>query len=149
METIKTTKTVFIKEDLQEHKWYLIDASGKTLGRVAAVAACIARGKRKASYTPNQEMGDYVVIINADKVKVTGKKAKDKIYYTYSTGYVGSLKSLSFDKLIEKNGVSPLSIAIKGMLPHGRLGQRIYENIKIYAGSTHPHLAQNPTIINL
>lgn len=142
-------KTIFVNEKAQKREWYVIDAAGQSLGRVAAKAAAIARGKEKASYTPNQEMGDYVVIINADKVAVTGGKETKKIYYKYSTGFVGSLKAHTFEKTLEKNPTDPIRIAVKGMLPHGRLGRAIMDNVKIYAGSEHPHTAQNPKVIEL
>lgn len=142
-------KTIFVKDKDQTHEWFLLDAAGLPLGRVAAEAAAIARGKRKATYTPNQEMGDYVIIINADKVAVTGDKEQKKIYYKYTTGYVGSLKAHTFEKLLAKHATEPLEIAVRGMLPHNRLGRKIFENVKIYAGSDHPHKAQNPTVITL
>lgn len=142
-------KTVFVNEKAQKRDWYIIDAAGKSLGRVAAKAAAIVRGKEKASYTPNQEMGDYVVIINADKVAVTGGKEQKKIYYKYSTGFVGSLKAHTFEKLIEKHPEDPIRLAVKGMLPHGRLGRTLMGNVKIYAGAEHPHAAQNPKSVEL
>lgn len=141
--------TIFINEKAHERKWYLIDAAGLVMGRVAAKAAAIARGKEKCTYTPNQEMGDYVVIINADKIAVTGGKEQKKIYYDYTTGYVGSLKKHTFEKLLQKHSTSPLERAVKGMIPRGRLGRKIMENIKIYAGSAHPHTAQNPIVVKL
>ncbi len=142
-------KTVFVNEKNQKRDWYIIDATGKSLGRVAAKAAAIVRGKEKATYTPNQEMGDYVVIINADKVAVTGGKEQKKIYYKYSTGFVGSLKAHTFEKLIEKHPEDPIRLAVKGMLPHGRLGRTLMGNVKIYAGAEHPHTAQNPKVVEL
>ena len=142
-------KTIFVNEKEQKRDWYVIDAAGKPLGRVAAKAAYIARGKNKATYTPNQEMGDYVVIINADKVAVTGGKEQKKIYYKYSTGFVGSLKAHTFEKLIEKHPEDPIRIAVKGMLPHGRLGRAIMDNVKVYAGADHPHTAQNPKSVEV
>ena len=142
-------KTVFVNEKAQERDWYIIDAAGKSLGRVAAKAAAIVRGKEKATYTPNQEMGDYVVIINADKVAVTGGKEQKKIYYKYSTGFVGSLKAHTFEKLIERHPEDPIRLAVKGMLPHGRLGRTLMGNVKIYAGAEHPHAAQNPKSVEL
>ena len=141
-------KTIFVNEKEQKREWYIIDAAGK-LGRVAALAASIARGKNKSTYTPNQEMGDYVVIINADKVAVTGGKEQKKIYYKYSTGFVGSLKAHTFEKLIEKHPEDPIRIAVKGMLPHGRLGRAIMDNVKVYAGADHPHTAQNPKSVEV
>ncbi|MEE1167193.1 MAG: 50S ribosomal protein L13 [Treponema sp.] len=142
-------KTIFVNEKEQKREWYIIDAAGKPLGRVAALAASIARGKNKSTYTPNQEMGDYVVIINADKVAVTGGKEQKKIYYKYSTGFVGSLKAHTFEKLIEKHPEDPIRIAVKGMLPHGRLGRAIMDNVKVYAGADHPHTAQNPKSVEV
>lgn len=142
-------KTIFVNEKDQKRDWFVIDAAGKPLGRVAAKAAAIARGKEKATYTPNQEMGDYVVIINADKVAVTGGKEQKKIYYKYTTGFVGSLKANTFEKLIEKHPEDPIRLAVKGMLPNGRLGRAIMENVKIYAGAEHPHTAQNPKAVEL
>ena len=134
-------KTIFVNEKEQKRDWFVIDAAGKPLGRVAAKAASIVRGKEKPTYTPNQEMGDYVVIINADKVAVTGGKEQKKIYYKYTTGYVGSLKAHTFEKLIEKHPEDPIRLAVKGMLPNGRLGRVLMDNVKIYAGPEHPHAA--------
>ena len=142
-------KTLFVKDYEQKRNWYVIDAAGKPLGRVAAKAASVLRGKNKATYTPNQEMGDYVVIINADKVAVTGGKETKKIYYKYTTGFVGSLKAHTFEKLLEKHPEDPIRLAVKGMLPHGRLGRVLMQNVKIYAGTDHPHTAQNPKAIEL
>ena len=142
-------KTIFVNEKAQKRDWYVIDAAGQPLGRVAAKAASIVRGKEKPTYTPNQEMGDYVVIINADKVAVTGGKEQKKIYYKYTTGYVGSLKAHTFEKLIEKHPEDPIRLAVKGMLPNGRLGRVLMDNVKIYAGPEHPHAAQNPKAVEL
>ena len=142
-------KTIFVTEKEQKRDWFVIDAAGKPLGRVAAKAASIVRGKEKPTYTPNQEMGDYVVIINADKVAVTGGKEQKKIYYKYTTGYVGSLKAHTFEKLIEKHPEDPIRLAVKGMLPNGRLGRVLMDNVKIYAGPEHPHAAQNPKAVEL
>lgn len=142
-------KTIFVNEKAQKRDWYVIDAAGKPLGRVAAKAAAIARGKNKPTYTPNQEMGDYVVIINADKVAVTGGKETKKIYYKYTTGFVGSLCAHTFEKLIEKHPEEPVTLAVKGMLPGGRLGRVLLSNVKVYAGAEHPHSAQNPKVVEL
>ena len=142
-------KTIFVNEKEQKRDWFVIDAAGKPLGRVAAKAASIVRGKEKPTYTPNQEMGDYVVIIHADKVAVTGGKEQKKIYYKYTTGYVGSLKAHTFEKLIEKHPEDPIRLAVKGMLPNGRLGRVLMDNVKIYAGPEHPHAAQNPKAVEL
>jgi large subunit ribosomal protein L13 len=136
-------KTIFVNEADAKKNWYIIDASGKTLGRVAAKTASVLRGKNKATYTPNQNMGDYVVIINADKIQVTGNKPDDMMYRHY-TGYVRGLRSYSFNELIAKHPEDPLRRTIAGMLPNGRLGRALMDNVKIYAGSEHPHTAQNP-----
>ena len=135
-------KTAFVKPASVERKWFLIDAEGKVLGRLAARVASILRGKEKVIFTPNQELGDYVVIINADKIEITGSKARQKQYY-HHTGYVGGLKTVNFEELIEKHPTSPLELAIKGMLPKGPLGRKLLKNVKIYPGSEHPHAAQN------
>jgi large subunit ribosomal protein L13 len=136
-------KTIFVNEKDQVRAWYLIDAAGKPLGRVAAKAAAIARGKTKATFTTNQNMGDYVVIINADKIAVTGNKFTDKLYH-HHTGFIAGLRTHTFEKLIERHPEDPLKKAINGMLPNGRLGRVMMENVKIYAGVDHPHKAQNP-----
>ena len=141
-------KTVFMKPASVERKWYVIDAEGKVMGRVAAKVASIVRGKNKPIFAPHQEMGDFVVVINADKVTVSGRKAQQKIYYRHS-GYVGGLKSQTFEKLISRHPTQPLENAIKGMLPKGPLGKKLAKSAKIYAGAEHPHAAQNPTAIEL
>jgi len=141
-------KTVFVKPQDVERKWLLIDAEGKVLGRVAARVASILRGKEKAVFAPNEEIGDYVVIINADKITVSGNKATDKLYHRHS-GYVGGLKTTTFEKLIKKHPASPLELAIKGMLPKGPLGRKLAKNVKVYPGSEHPHAAQNLEKIEL
>jgi len=139
-------KTVFANPASFERKWYVIDAEGKVMGRVAAKVAAIARGKNKANFVPHQEIGDFVVVINADKIVVSGRKAQQKMYYRHS-GYVGGLKANSFEKLIERHPTQPLQNAIKGMLPKGPLGRKMAKNVKIYAGTAHPHAAQNPVAI--
>jgi len=139
-------KTVFAKQGSVERKWYIIDAEGKVLGRVAAKIAAIVRGKNKAIFVPHQEIGDFVVVINADKVVVTGRKAQQKMYYRH-TGYIGGLKASNFKTAIERHPTMPLETAIKGMLPKGPLGRKMAKNIKIYAGSSHPHSSQNPVSI--
>jgi len=133
--------TVFVKPAKVERKWFLLDVEGEVLGRVAARIASILRGKEKAVFVPHQEVGDYVVVINADKISVTGNKAQQKQYYRH-TGYVGGLKITTFEKLIEKHPTSPLELAIKGMLPKGPLGRKLLKNVKIYSGAEHPHAAQ-------
>ena len=139
-------KTIFVNEKEQKRDWFVIDAAGKPLGRVAAKAASIVRGKEKPTYTPNQEMGDYVVIINADKVAVTGGKEQKKIYY-HHTGFVGGLRAHTYEKLLDKHPTKPMELAVAGMLPHGRLGRKMMDCVKIYAGAEHPHAAQNPQTV--
>jgi len=141
-------KTVFVKPATAERKWYIIDAEGKVMGRIAAKVASMLRGKNKAIFAPHHELGDYVVIINADKVAITGRKAQQKLYYRHS-GYVGGLKSDTYEKLAARHPTAPLELAIKGMLPKGPLGRKMAKNAKIYAGAQHPHAAQNPTAIDL
>jgi large subunit ribosomal protein L13 len=139
-------KTVFAKPSSVERKWYVIDAEGKVLGKVAAKVASIVRGKNKPVFMPNQEIGDFVVVINADKIVVTGKKAEQKMYYRH-TGYVGGLKSTNFETLIGRHPTMPLENAIKGMLPKGPLGRKMAKNAKLYAGTKHPHESQKPVPI--
>ena len=141
-------KTVFVKPTDAERKWFLLDAEGKVLGRVAARAASIVRGKEKAAYTPNQEVGDYLVIINAGKIAVTGRKTEQKLY-RHHTGFPGGLKTVNFEKMVEKHPCSPLELAIKGMLPKGPLGRKLMTNVKVYPGADHPHVAQNLEKIEL
>jgi large subunit ribosomal protein L13 len=126
-----------------QRKWYIVDAEGKRLGRVAVRVASVLRGKHKAAFTSNIESGDWVVVVNADKVVVTGRKRTDKLYRRHS-GYPGGLKTESFDKVIARKPTFPVEHAIRGMLPKGRLGRRLFTNAKIYAGPEHPHGAQKP-----
>jgi large subunit ribosomal protein L13 len=141
-------KTEFIKPAQVERKWFVIDAQDKILGRVAARVASILRGKEKAVYAPHQEVGDFVVIVNAEKIAVTGRKAQQKEYHRHS-GYVGGLKTDRYDKLINRHPTAPLELAIKGMLPKGPLGRKLFKNVKVYAGAEHPHGAQNPQALEL
>ena len=141
-------KTIFIKEHEQNRNWFLIDAAGKPLGRVAAKAASILRGKTKATFAANQNMGDYVVIINAAKAVVTGGKEQKKIYYNH-TGFVGGLKEYTYETLLGKHPEEPMYRAVTGMLPGGRLGRALADNVKIYAGGENPHAEQNPQPIEL
>tara|TARA_B100001093_G_scaffold489891_1_gene528452 strand:+ start:6429 stop:6848 length:420 start_codon:yes stop_codon:yes gene_type:complete len=124
-------------------KWYVVDAEDKTLGRLASVVASRLRGKHKAEYTPHAITGDHIIIVNAEKVKVTGNKTTDKIYYSHS-GYPGGIKNISFDKLQQKAPTMIIEKAIKGMLPKGPLGRDMFRNLKVYAGTDHPHQAQQP-----
>ncbi|MCL2069858.1 MAG: 50S ribosomal protein L13 [Treponema sp.] len=141
-------KTVFVKPADVERKWFLIDAEGKILGRVAARIASILRGKEKPVFAPHQELGDYVVVVNAEKIAISGNKAQQKLYHRH-TGYPGGLKTVNFNKLKEKHPTSPLEFAVKGMLPKGPLGRKLLKNVKIYSGSEHPHAAQNLQKIEL
>ncbi len=140
-------KTYSAKPLEVERKWYLLDAEGQTLGRLAVLAANLLRGKHKPQYTPNVDTGDFVIIINAEKISVTGKKETGKIYY-HHTGYPGGLKSASFKELMEKDPTKAIEKAVKGMLPHNTLGQEQFNKLKVYAGSEHPHAAQKPVVYN-
>lgn len=139
-------KTYSAKPLEVERKWYLIDADGEILGRLATKIANILRGKHKPEYTPNVDTGDFVIVINAEKIRVTGKKETDKMYYHHS-GYPGGLKTASFQQLMEKNPTLALEKAVKGMLQHNTLGDQQFQKLKIYAGSEHPHAAQKPIVI--
>lgn len=126
----------------------MVDADGKTLGRLAAEIAHRLRGKHKAEYTPHVDTGDYIVVVNAEKVAVTGNKAKNKMYH-HHTGYIGNLKSFSFEKLIERAPERVIETAVRGMLPRNSLGRTMMKKLKIYAGSEHPHAAQQPQPLNI
>jgi large subunit ribosomal protein L13 len=141
-------KTFSAKPDAVQRDWYLVDAAGKTLGRLAAEIAHRLRGKHKAEYTPHVDTGDYIVVINAEKVAVTGKKATDKIYYRHSE-FPGGIKDISFEKLIERAPTRVLEGAVRGMLPHNPLGRAMFRKLKVYAGTEHPHLAQQPQPLNI
>ena len=136
-------KTYSAKPREVEAKWYLIDASGKTLGRLSTTIANILRGKHKPQYTPHIDTGDFVIVVNADKIKVTGKKETDKIYY-HHTGYPSGLRSISYQDLMEKHPTRALEKSVRGMLPHNTLGEEQFKKMKIYAGPDHPHEAQKP-----
>ena len=136
-------KTYAAKKEEVTKKWYLIDAKNEVLGRVASKVASILKGKHKAIYTPHVDMGDNVIIINADKIRLTGTKPLKKIYYRQS-GYPGGLKAISYQEMMKKDPTFALRSAIKGMLPHNRLGRKQLLNVKIYSGENHPHQAQKP-----
>lgn len=140
-------KTYSAKPLEVERKWYVIDAEGKTLGRLATLAANMLRGKHKPQYTPHVDTGDFIIVINAEKVVVTGKKETDKIYYSH-TGFPGGLKSIAFKDLMAKNPCLAIEKAVKGMLPHNTLGQEQFTKLKVYAGPNHPHQAQNPVLLD-
>lgn len=128
--------------------WYLVDASGKTLGRLATEIATRLRGKHKPEYTPFMDTGDYIVVINAEKVVVTGNKTTDKMYYAHS-GFPGGIKSISFDKLIASKPEMIIQSAVRGMLPKGPLGRAMFRKLKVYAGSNHDHVAQQPQVLDI
>ena len=130
------------------HKWYVVDATDKVLGRLATQVASRLRGKHKAEYTPHMDTGDYIVIINAEKIRVTGNKAQNKVYYSYS-GYIGGLKQISFDKLLAKSPEQIRERAVKGMLPKGPLGRDIYRKLKVFSGPQHDHTAQQPIPLDI
>jgi len=136
-------KTFTAKPQSVERNWYVVDATNKVLGRLASELARRLRGKHKAEYTPHVDTGDYIVVINAEKVHVTGNKTKDKFYH-HHTGYPGGIKSISFDKLVHKAPERIIEIAVKGMLPKGPLGRAMYRKLKVYAGPEHRHAAQQP-----
>ena len=136
-------KTFVAKPETVKRDWYVVDAEGKTLGRLASQIASRLRGKHKAEYTPHVDTGDYIVVVNAEKVRVTGNKGKGKMYYRH-TGYPGGLKEASFDKMIERHPERVIELAVKGMLPKNPLGRAMYRKLKVYAGTEHPHAAQNP-----
>ena len=126
-----------------KHDWYVVDASGKTLGRLATEIARRLRGKHKPEYTPHMDTGDYIVVINAKEIKVTGNKATDKLYQSH-TGFPGGIKTISFEKLLEKKPESVIEKAVKGMLPKGPLGRDMFRKLRVYAGAEHQHSAQQP-----
>ena len=141
-------KTFSAKAEEVSRDWFVVDASDKTLGRLASEIAHRLRGKHKAEYTPHVDTGDYIVVVNAEKVRVTGAKATDKIYH-HHTGYPGGLKSITFEKLIDKAPERVIQKAVKGMLPRNPLGRAMFRKLKVYAGSEHPHAAQQPQVLNV
>lgn len=141
-------KTYMAKNETMVPKWYLVDAAGLTLGRLASRLALRLRGKHKAIFTPHADTGDFFVIINADKIKVTGNKAGDKLYHRHSN-YVGGMTTETFDQLIKRIPERVLELAVKGMLPRGPLGRKVFNKMKVYAGATHPHASQKPEHIEL
>ncbi len=141
-------KTYIAKTGEIERKWYLIDAEGQTLGRLTSRIASILRGKTKTTFTPSVDMGDFVIVINAEKVHVTGNKSQQKMY-RHHTGYPGGFRETSFDKLIQKHPERIIEKAVRGMLPHTRLGDDQYTKLKVYKGTEHPHQAQQPIEIKL
>lgn len=141
-------KTITPKMTDIERKWFLIDAKNEVLGRLASKVAQILRGKHKPLYTPHLDVGDHVIIINAERIKVTGKKGDKKLYF-HHTGYPGGLKSKSMNKISQEKPKWIVEHAIKGMLPHNRLGRKMFKKLKVYVGEAHPHHAQNPEILKI
>jgi len=141
-------KTFVAKPAEIEKKWYVVDASGQTLGRLATVVADALRGKRKPIYTPNIDTGDFVVVVNAEKIIVTGKKADEKMYWRHS-GHPGGIKSETFRSLLARRPEEVVRRAVKGMLPHNKLGAAQYRKLKVYAGPDHPHEAQQPQVLEI
>lgn len=141
-------KTFSAKPETVKRDWYLIDASGKTLGRLSTELARRLRGKHKPVYTPHVDTGDYLVVINAEKIAVTGNKLQDKMYHRF-TGYVGNLKTQSLQQMLDKHPERVIEIAVKGMLPKNPLGRAMYRKLKVYSGSEHPHTAQQPQALDI
>ncbi len=141
-------KTFSAKPENVRRDWYLVDADGKTLGRLASEIARRLRGKHKPEYTPHVDTGDYIVVVNADKIRVTGNKMKDKMYH-HHTGYIGNLKSVPLEKLMAETPERALQYAVKGMLPRNPLGRKMLSKLRIYAGPEHEHQAQQPTPLEI
>jgi len=141
-------KTFSAKKESVTRSWYLVDATDKTLGRLSTEIANRLRGKHKPTFTPHVDTGDYIVVVNAEKIKVTGNKASDKLYY-HHTGYPGGIKSISFEKLIEKAPERAIEKAVKGMMPKNKLSRAMLSKLKVYAGNEHPHSAQQPTTLDI
>ena len=146
MKLTEQTKSISKENALRARNWVLIDADGRALGRVASRAASILRGKHRPDFTPNQDTGDFVVVINAGKVKLTGNKLLDKLYHRH-TEYPGGIKTLSAGKLLETRPERLIEMAVRGMLPKSRLGHHLFTKLKVYAGADHPHAAQKPEIV--
>ena len=135
--------TVFARPGTVRGDWYVVDANGKTLGRLASQIAHRLKGKHKPSYSPHVDMGDHIVVVNAGKVRVTGRKLVDKVYY-HHTGHIGGIKSIGLAKLLEEHPERAIEIAVKGMLPKNPLGRRMFKKLHVFAGGEHPHRAQQP-----
>jgi len=141
-------KTFTAKPETVQRDWYVVDAEGKTLGRLATELASRLRGKHKAEYTPHVDTGDYIIVLNAEKVAVTGNKREDKIYYRH-TGFVGGIKQATFEEMIARSPERVIEIAVKGMLPKGPLGRAMFRKLKVYAGNEHNHAAQQPQVLDI
>jgi large subunit ribosomal protein L13 len=140
--------TYSAKTSDNENKWYVVDAENKILGRLASVVASRLRGKHKPLFTPHADLGDFIIVINADKIKLTGRKMENKFYYRHS-GYIGGIKSINAKDLMQKRPEDLIKFAVKGMLPRNRLGSKLNKKLKVYAGSNHPHEAQQPTPLEI
>jgi large subunit ribosomal protein L13 len=138
-----TVSTSFVNSATARGDWYVVDASNKVLGRLATQIAMRLRGKTKASYSPHVDMGDHIVVLNAEKIKVTGNKLEDKIYY-HHTGAIGGIKSIALGKMLKEHPERAIEFAVKGMLPKGPLGRKMYKKLHVFAGAKHPHAAQQP-----
>ena len=141
-------KTFSAKPAEVKRDWYVVDATDKTLGRLSSEIARRLRGKHKPEYTPHVDTGDYIIVVNAEKVRTTGNKKNDKVYYKH-TGYVGNIKAVTLDKLLQKSPERVIETAVKGMLPKNSLGRAMYRKLKVYAGPEHKHTAQQPTALDL
>lgn len=141
-------KTFSAKAGAVKRDWFLVDATGKTLGRLASEIARRLRGKHKPEYTPHVDTGDYIVVVNAEKVRVTGSKLSDKVYY-HHTGYIGNMKSATLEKLLEKSPERVIEYAVKGMLPKNALGRTMFSKLKVYAGPEHKHASQQPQALDI
>ena len=141
-------KTFTAKPETVQRDWFVVDADGKTLGRLATELASRLRGKHKAEYTPHVDTGDYIIVLNAEKVAVTGNKRTDKVYYRH-TGYVGGIKQATSEEMIARHPERVIEIAVKGMLPKGPLGRAMFRKLKVYAGNEHNHAAQQPQVLDI
>ena len=141
-------KTFTAKSETVQRDWYLVDASGKTLGRLAAELASRLRGKHKPVYTPHVDTDDYLIVVNAEKIAVTGNKLNDKLYHRF-TGYIGNLKTENLAQALERHPERVIEIAVKGMLPKNPLGRAMYKKLKVYKGAEHPHAAQQPQVLDI
>ena len=141
-------KTFSAKHDEVERHWYLVDATNKTLGRLSTEIANRLRGKHKPIYTPHVDTGDYIVVVNASKIRVTGNKMQDKIYYKH-TGYIGNMKSMNLETMLEKNPERVIMKSVKGMLPKNKLGNAMLKKLRVFAGSEHNHISQKPEVLEL
>jgi large subunit ribosomal protein L13 len=141
-------KTFVVKDSEVKRKWFLVDAAGKTLGRLASEIAHILKGKHKPTYSPHLDTGDFVIVVNAEKVRVTGRKMDQKMYYRHS-GYMGGLKEISLRDQLQRHPTYALKLAVRGMMPRNRLGRKMLKKLKVYAGPEHPHQAQQPEVLEL